>query len=797
MLQIFVNGVDVTTQLLQDNYSLNENMTDEPDVFTFSFNKYGAKTFLPTVNQEVLVYDNSVKVFGGNIIEINMDGRFSDMRVYTATCKDFSHIMDRYLAVEIFQNKPVVTIMNDLLNRYINKDYVLEISSFEPNEVWSAGTADTTNFRSGDQGLMVSSTNLVTTVANRSIITNLQPSGFASTDYTDIDIYVNDVSKLSSLVLRIGDGSTATNYYQYTITGLVTGWNRVRRTKASATSVGSPSWSSITGLQLRVTATSGQTVNVTFDNWNVSTVNAFTNNNSRNATQIVNYVAFNYLEPSKSIKKMADLFNWNWYVDPDRDIHFFGIFDEAAPFNIDDGALPMDGNYIYSSLRLSTKSDQLRNGVYVRGGDYLAAAINDLLTNQADGNNKIFRLAYRYADYTLTAGGVRKSVGIDNINSFTGNLGSNQLNSGTVNVNVGDVSGRLVQSQQVLVSKHGSRAAIKLRVRKVGNPVDNFTIKVYTNSSTNTVTAPSLSVTTSLAGGSITGSYVEQTFALTGSSPGSLIFDPDTSYQIAVSRSGAADAVNYYQVDASNLGRYDGTSNSSSTFTGPWSAEAQDFYFQEVLSYDVLYNFQEKVITFATAPAAATVIVWNGKPYKPVLVYTKDNTSISTYGEFQFRVYDPSIKSLTGAVQRANQELMAWADAIVEGEFSTYEPGLHAGMTITVSSAIRGLITDEYLIKRVSGVMRTSSKCLYRITLVSKKTLNLLYFLQRQLLDRSNETLIQDDEILEKLENLFDTVTLSDSITTAQNPVMVWSNDAGTTPNRLIWTGGSNYQWQS
>ena len=62
MLQIFVNGVDVTTQLLQDNYSLNENMTDEPDVFTFSFNKYGAKTFLPTVNQEVLVYDNSVKV---------------------------------------------------------------------------------------------------------------------------------------------------------------------------------------------------------------------------------------------------------------------------------------------------------------------------------------------------------------------------------------------------------------------------------------------------------------------------------------------------------------------------------------------------------------------------------------------------------------------------------------------------------------------------------------------------------------------------------------------------------------
>ena len=788
-LQVFINSVDVTAQLMQE-YNLENNMTDEPDIYNFAYAKYGAKSLTPAIANEVLVYDDGVRVFGGEIIQVDRMVEGTDYLVYSLTCKDYSHTMDRYLVVEKFENEAVITIMNDIMNRYINRDYIVEVSSFEEGEIWSSGVADLVNYRSGSQGLKISSSNLVTTVSNRSVISDLQPSGFsASTDVVDVDIYVDNVTKLSSLVVRIGDGSTATNYYQYTISGLVTGWNRIRLAKSAATVVGSPSWASISGLQIRVTATASNTVQVTFDNWNVLRSGAFTNNASRDAIQTVNYIAFNYLEPTKCFKKMAELFGWNWYVDPDKDIHFFGIFDEIAPFSLDDGVPPLDGNYLYQSLKLTDKSDQLRNGIFVRGGDYLSAAINDNLSNQVDGSNKIFLLGYKYANYTLTVGGVRKAVGLDNIDAYANNGGVFQNSLGFAALSVGNVAGA-GYSQQVIVTKHGNRSAIKLRIRKVGNPVDNFLIQVVSSDASGLPVAPVLSNIASVSGASLTTSFVETTIPVTEATSAALIMDAGFKYNINIGRSGANDAVNYYQIDVASRGQYDGVMSQSG------SPIAYNLYFQELINYDVLYNFQEKIITFNVAPTSPSTIIWNGQPYKPVLVYTKDYSSISTYGEFQFRVYDPSIKSLTGAVQRANQELLSWAQAAIEGEFTTYRPGLHAGQTITIESTLRGLPPEDYIIKRVSSKLRTHDACEYNVSILSKKTMNILTYLQRQLINDSNSNLIQDDEILEKIENILETITVSDSISTAQNPELLWSNDAGTTPNRNIWTGGSNYQWQ-
>lgn len=791
-LQVLINSVDVTAQLMQE-YNLENNMTDEPDIYNFAYAKYGAKSLTPAIANEVLVYDDGVRVFGGEIIQVDRSVEGTDYLVYSVTCKDFSHTMDRYLVVEKFEDEQVITIMNDIMNRYINRDYIVEVSSFEEGEIWSAGSADTTNYRSGSQGLLVSSTNSVVTVANRAVISDLQPVGFsASTDNVDLDVFVDDITKLTSAVVRIGDGATATNYYQYTLSGLATGWTRVRLTKAAATVVGSPSWAAITGLQLRVTATASNTVNVTFDNWNVLRTGAFTNDASRDATQVVSYIAFNYLEPTKCFKKMAELFGWNWYVDPNKDIHFFGIFDEIAPFSLDDGVLPLDGNYVYNTLKLTDKSDQLRNGIFVRGGDYLAASINDQLANQADGINKIFRLAYRYANYSLTVGGVRKAVGIDNIDSFTNNASANQQVTGTV-LNVGAATANLYQGQQVLVTAHGRRTSITLRVRKVGNPVDNVMVGLFSLTG-NLPAGPQLGTYTNISGASIGPTFAEFNFVIPEVGTNTLLFDPGQQYSIVVGRSSlTADPVNYYQIEGASQGEYDGK---GSVFNSGWALNGVAMYFKEFIGFETLYNFQEKIVTFNAAPTLASVIVWTGQPYKPVLVYTKDYSSISTYGEFQFRVYDPSIKSISGAVQRANQELLSWAQAAIEGEFTTYRPGLHAGQTITIESTLRGLPPEDYIIRRVSSKLHTHDSCEYNVSILSKKTMTILTYLQRQLINDSNSNLIQDDEILEKIENILETITVSDSISTALNPELLWSNDAGTTTNRNIWTGGSNYQWQ-
>lgn len=793
-LQILINAVDLTSQLLQDGLQLEENMTDEPDIVSLVYRKFGARTYVPAVLDEVIIIQDAFRIFGGNIIQVQRAREGIGVERFSITCKDYSHIMDRYLVVERFQIKPAINIIYELMNRYINKDETIIISDFENDEIWDNGVADTTNYRTGTQGKRLTSSNAVVAVANRTVVYDLQPSGFAGSDYIDIDVYVDDITKLGSCNIRIGN-TAMTSFWSMSIASLlVNGHNNLHLAKIGFASTGSPSWTNVTGLQLRVTSTASNTVNVSFDNWIVVKSTAFTKHGVVDGGQVVQYVAFNYVHPSKAIQKLAELFNWNWYVDPNKDIHYFDIFDETSPFDLSDGTPTTSGNYVHKSLELVDKVDQLRNAIYVRGGDYLAASLPDNISNQVDGVNNKFRLAFKYANYTLTVGGIRKAVGIDNIDSYTNNIGIFQNVGGVFDLNLGDVTSRTNHSQQVIATKHGARSAIKLRIRKVGSPVDNFLLQLVSSSVTNLPAGPNKSTIASLSGATLTTSYTEQTIALTEFSSASLIFDADQKYNINIGRSGAIDAVNYYQIDVANAGQYDGVCSTNNGTS--WTANSYDFYFQELIDYNVLYNFQEKIITFPIAPTFPSSIIWTAQPYKPVLVFTKDYTSVSEFGEYQFKVDDRSIKSTAGAVQRANQELLSWADSVVEGSFMTLRAGLHAGQTININSLSRSLPAEDYLIKRVVARLHTPTTLEFEVTLVSKRTLSILYYLQKQLVNEANSTTPNDDEILEKVDNVLETITLSDSIGTVVGVARFWSNDAGTTPFANVWTGGAGYQWQ-
>jgi hypothetical protein len=483
-LQIYVNGVDRTSLIAWKSVELQENLTDQVDTLRFSYDKFGSSSFIPAVLDEVTLYQDAVKMFGGNIVDIQETSLVDEIR-FQVVVKDYTHAMDSFLVVESYQNKPVINIIIDILNTFINKNNRIGIATFETNEIWSAGSADTTNFRVGSQGRVLTSSGSTTT-AYRDIALNLQPTGYSTSDYIDIDVYVDTISNLSSCVMKLGN-TAMTTYYSKSITGLVSGWNRVHLLKSGFSTTGSPSWSSISRIQLEVTAVAATTVNVTFDNWNEHKASAFTCNASFSATQIVSYMAFNYIQPSKAFQKMAELFQWQWYVDENKDIHFFAKFTEPAPFDLTDTS----GNYVPKSLVVKRNADQLRNSIYVRGGEYQGSAINDDLSHQVDGTNKLFKLAYKYTDYTLTVAGTTRAVGVENLDSYTSNVGAKQTTFGTANVTIGDAAARTRQAQQVITTAHGRRNGVKLRVRKVGAPVDNLQVQFFSDSGSNTPSASS------------------------------------------------------------------------------------------------------------------------------------------------------------------------------------------------------------------------------------------------------------------------------------------------------------------
>jgi hypothetical protein len=102
-------------------------------------------------------------------------------------------------------------------------------------------------------------------------------------------------------------------------------------------------------------------------------------------TAIIPKIVFNDEQPSKCIQRLADaLGEYDWYVDYDKDIHFFPEGYKPAPFNIDDTS----GNYIFGSLRIEKNINQIRNSVIVRGGDRESSTLTN--TNVADGQQRVF-----------------------------------------------------------------------------------------------------------------------------------------------------------------------------------------------------------------------------------------------------------------------------------------------------------------------------------------------------------------------------------------------------------------------
>lgn len=150
-------------------------------------------------------------------------------------------------------------------------------------------------------------------------------------------------------------------------------------------------------------------------------------------------------------------------------------------------------------------------------------------------------------------------------------------------------------------------------------------------------------------------------------------------------------------------------------------------------SFDALWNFQEKVMNFATAPASGAVEV-TGLPLIPLLLKLTAPGSVGTKGAYEFKIVDKTLKTQDAVRKRAQAELDAYAESITEAEFTTKESGLQAGQRITVQSTIRGIASTQYVIQQVSTRMRTNDTFTHKVKLANVKAYEIVEFLRHLLL---------------------------------------------------------------
>lgn len=136
-------------------------------------------------------------------------------------------------------------------------------------------------------------------------------------------------------------------------------------------------------------------------------------------TPTIKTVRFNYEEPSRCIQKLCDAVGWDWHIDPDGVINIYQAGETIAPFTIDDSNTT-DEAYVTNSLEFNRNIIELKNTVYVRGGEYLDPISEEDAVDkyEANGTDNTFPLVYRYNSVQITRNGIPQDVGVDFINDI-------------------------------------------------------------------------------------------------------------------------------------------------------------------------------------------------------------------------------------------------------------------------------------------------------------------------------------------------------------------------------------------
>lgn len=128
-------------------------------------------------------------------------------------------------------------------------------------------------------------------------------------------------------------------------------------------------------------------------------------------TAVVNAATFNYISISQALAQLAGaLPGYDWYIDYNKDIHFFQATGYPAPFSLNDSAdVPgTAGNFNYSSLEFDADISQIKNQVVVRGGTITQ---NPITNNQvSDGVQLIYYVGYNLNSNSFTATGTAAST---------------------------------------------------------------------------------------------------------------------------------------------------------------------------------------------------------------------------------------------------------------------------------------------------------------------------------------------------------------------------------------------------
>ena len=130
--------------------------------------------------------------------------------------------------------------------------------------------------------------------------------------------------------------------------------------------------------------------------------------------ETIEFISFSWQFPDECLAKLCGDTGMSWYVDAERNLHYFARDTNTAPYVLTDEHL-IGGQY--KDLSITPDKSQLRNVQVVQGGYEYSDLFTDDIQQAIDGQT-IFSFKYTpYAPVTIWINGVQKSCGIENVDT--------------------------------------------------------------------------------------------------------------------------------------------------------------------------------------------------------------------------------------------------------------------------------------------------------------------------------------------------------------------------------------------
>ena len=408
-------------------------------------------------------------IFGGTISNLKkLNPRLLSDIECDLSLTDFTKIFDKRLLNDSWANVDARYIINDALNSTINYNQSVDAMDYANDAavqaVWTdsilaidAPPTKSTDFVQGTSAVLFtwSGSGNPQWAANLTSINVSDLTGVNTGKPTKGNLTFwykrSSATGITSGRLTIGSSPASTRGYNFTLEA-DTDWHFVSlRLDSPNVSIGTPDWRVMDYINLLLVVSGSGSIII--DDIRITANGSFTMYNFEETPDFEDVRAA-FKKPTVFIDQLAKALDYSWYIDYERDIHFFARETNEAPFDID----ATSDNY--DDLDVSVDTTQVKNRQVVRGGDYTSSSFYSQVI-EGDNATREWVLKSKFAELTIKQ---------DN------NTSTDTCEAGTTTTNIKATAHGLATGDYI-VNRTRSNAVRKITVVDA----DNFTVEAVTS----------------------------------------------------------------------------------------------------------------------------------------------------------------------------------------------------------------------------------------------------------------------------------------------------------------------------